>query len=67
MEKLPNIEMKSDPLEVFFFFFSLKELFLGLQRQLFSSLKAAIVVLMLSAPGQTFPVFPVICLKTWFF
>lgn len=43
MEKLPNIEMKSDPLEVFFFFF-LKELFLGLQRQLFSSLKAAIVV-----------------------
>ena len=42
MEKLPNIEMKSDPLKVFFFF--LKELFLGLQRQLFSSLKAAIVV-----------------------
>ena len=42
MEKLPNIEMQSDPLKVFFFF--LKELFLGLQRQLFSSLKAAIVV-----------------------
>ena len=42
MEKLPNIEMKSDPLEVFFFF--LNELFQGLQRQLLISLKAAIVV-----------------------
>ena len=66
MEKLPNIEMKADPLD-FFFFLLLKELFLGLQRQLFSSLKATIVDLMLSAPGQTFPVFPVICPKTWFF
>lgn len=62
-ERLPNIDVKSDPEYLFF-----KERFVGLQRQLCRYLKAAVVVLlMLICPGQTFPVFSVICLNTWFF